>query len=85
MQNAPPQFVGMIGAALILMAYVAYQLRKMDSAGPTYNLLNAAGGAVLAYVALHPLQIGFAILESTWTVVSLFAFFRALRGAKPVQ
>ncbi len=79
MQNAPPQIVGFIGAILILVAYVAYQFRKMDSAGPTYNLLNAAGAGILAYVALHPLQIGFAILESTWTVVSLFAFVRAVR------
>jgi hypothetical protein len=78
--NSPLQIAGLIGALLILVAYVAYQFRRMDSAGIAYNLLNALGGAVLAYVAFHPLQIGFALLESTWTVVSLFALFRAVKA-----
>jgi hypothetical protein len=80
MQNAPLQIAGFIGAILILVAYVAYQFRKMDSAGAAYNLLNAVGAGILAYVALHPLQIGFAILETTWTLVSIFALMRALRA-----
>ena len=36
--------------------------------------------AVLAWIALRPLQVGFAIMEVTWTIVSLVALARVLRS-----
>ena len=50
----------------------------MDSLRVPYNLLNTAGGAILAYIALRPLQVGFAVMETTWTVVSVMALYRAV-------
>jgi hypothetical protein len=52
--------------------------RPMDSLRIPYNLLNTAGGAILAYIAIRPLQVGFAVMESTWTVVSVLALCRAI-------
>jgi len=43
---------------------------------PAYNILNAAGSAVLAYVAFKPFQIGFVILEVVWALVSIYALIR---------
>ena len=80
----PLQFLGFVGAMLILAAYVAHQLKRIDPAAPLYNLLNAVGAGILAYVAFHPFQIGFVVLEGTWTVVSLVALARSLsRNANP--
>jgi len=42
--------------------------------------LNAAGSAILAYIAFHPFQIGFVVLEITWAAISVYALVRA-RGA----
>ena len=72
------QVLSSIGALLILIAYIGHQMKWMDSGKPYYNLLNTLGGAVLAYVAIRPLQVGFVVLESTWTVISIYALYRAL-------
>ena len=74
------QLISFTGALLVLIGYVSHQIKRMDSRGAIYNLLNFAGGAMLFYAALRPFQIGFAIMEGTWTVVSLAALWRALRA-----
>jgi hypothetical protein len=45
----------------------------MNARMPAYKILNAAGSAVLAYVAFRPFQIGFVILEVVWALVSIYA------------
>lgn len=76
------QIVSLAGAAFILIGYIGHQFKWLDSNGVTYNLVNAAGAAMLAYVALHPFSAGFLILEGTWTVVSVYALGKALRGER---
>lgn len=73
------QLLSSLGAALILVAYIGHQVKWkwMDSLRVPYNLLNTIGGAILAYIAMRPLQVGFAVMESTWTVVSFLALYRA--------
>jgi hypothetical protein len=71
------QAASFAGALLILVAYAGHQMRWMDSRKAAYNLLNAFGSAILAYIAFHPFQIGFVVLEVTWTLISLWAMFRA--------
>jgi hypothetical protein len=72
------QILSSIGAVLILIAYIGHQMKWMDSEKPTYNLLNTVGAAILAYVAMRPLQVGFVVLEGTWTVISIYALYRTL-------
>ena len=72
------QILSFIAAMLILVAYIGHQARRVDSSRIPYNLANAAGGAVLAWAALHPLQWGFLVLEGTWCVVSIISLLRAL-------
>ena len=79
------QILSFIAAMVILFAYVGHQVKRVDSTRVFYNVCNAAGGAVLAWAALHPFQWGFFILESTWFVVSLLAFIRALRRVPSSQ
>jgi hypothetical protein len=70
------QVASFVGALLILVAYVGHQMRWMDARRAGYNILNALGSAVLAYIAFHPFQIGFVVLEVTWTVISVYALLR---------
>ncbi len=74
------QLLSFLGALLILVAYVGHQLGWMNSRAATYNILNAVGSAILCYIALHPFQIGFIVLESVWTVISLYALARPRRA-----
>lgn len=77
------QLASLLGAALILSAYIGHQLRWVDARRPFYNLANLVGAGILAWIALRPLQAGFAIMEVTWTAISLLGVVRALRGRAP--
>lgn len=70
------QVASFIGALLILIAYAGHQLRWMDARRAAYNVLNAVGSAILAYIAFHPFQIGFVMLETAWTLISVYVLLR---------
>jgi hypothetical protein len=70
------QLISFLGALLILVAYVGHQLGWVNARGAAYNIFNAAGSAILAWIAFHPFQVGFVVLEGVWTVVSIWALLR---------
>ena len=70
------QALSFAGALLILVAYVGHQMSWMDARKAAYNILNAIGSAILAYIAFHPFQLGFVVLEVTWVLISLYAMAR---------
>ena len=73
------QIASFAGAMMILTAYAGHQMKWMRAPSLAYNLLNAIGSAILAYIALRPFQLGFVVLEGTWAVVSLLALARSRR------
>lgn len=73
------QAVQLIGAVLILAAFVLAQQRRMATDSVAYLTLNAVGAALLAVVAVLDRDIGFTLLEATWTVVSTTGLVRCLR------
>ncbi len=70
------QLASFVGALLILVAYGGHQMGWMNSRSTLYNILNAIGSGILGYIALHPFQVGFVVLESAWTLISLYALAR---------
>ena len=70
------QLISFAGALLILIAYVGHQMGWVNARGAAYNILNAAGSAILAWIAFHPFQVGFVVLETVWTIISIWALFR---------
>jgi hypothetical protein len=75
------QVASFAGALLILVAYVGHQMNWIDARKAGYNILNAVGSAILAYIAFHPFQVGFVVLEVTWVLISVCALARP-RGAE---
>ena len=73
------QMASFVGALLILIGYAGQQFNWMNPRKFWYNALNGVGSAILAYIAFHPFQIGFVLLEVTWTIISIFALTRAWR------
>jgi hypothetical protein len=71
------QVASFIGALLILVAYGGAQFNWMSPRKSWYNILNAVGSSILAYIAFRPFQIGFALLEVIWTLISIYALVRA--------
>ncbi len=80
--SLPRQIASFVGALLILVAYVGHQMNWMDSRKAGYNILNAAGSAILAYIAFQPFQVGFVVLEVTWVLISLYALARHKQPAE---
>ena len=75
------QAVQMVGAVLVLVAFVLAQRHRLTTDSPTYLALNAIGTGILAVVAGVNRDIGFTLLEGTWAVVSAIGLARSLRPA----
>ena len=74
------QIASFAGALLILIAYAGHQMGWIDSRRASYNVLNAVGSGILAYIAFRPFQIGFVVLEFTWALISIYALVRPKHG-----
>ena len=73
------QVVQLIGAVLILAAFVLAQQRRLATDSVVYLALNAAGAGLLSVVAVLDKDIGFTLLETTWAVVSTAGLVRCFR------
>ena len=75
------QLASLVGAAMILAAYVAYQRGWLGREHRSYNALNFVGSAILAWVAIVDRRWGFIVLEGSWALLSLPALLRPPRPA----
>jgi len=74
----PHQWISLLAAMVVLIAYVANLIHWLDSDGAWYAAMNAGGSGVLTYLALEGSPAGIILMEGLWTVFSLYAFFRAI-------
>ena len=67
----PLQLISLVGAFLVLLAYLANSKDWLNPQDTTYNLLNLAGGLLLFWVALVDRRAGFMVLELTWALIAV--------------
>ena len=70
------QVVSIVGAILILAAFAAQQMKRLEAETKTYQILNLIGGFCLCVTAVAWRQYGFILLEGSWTVISAWGVWR---------
>lgn len=77
------QVIQILGALLILIAFVFVQVNRLRPSTWFYLWLNFVGSAVLAVDALIGGELGFLLLEGVWAAVSLWSIGVKARGGSP--
>lgn len=73
------QLIELLGAVLILSAFLLAQLGRLATASLTYMVLNFVGASILAFVAAFDGDTGFLLLEGAWAGVSAYGIARFVR------
>ena len=63
--------LSLCGAGVVLVAYAANQMGRMDSRRLPYLLLNLVGGGILTYFAVRAGDPGLMLMEGSWVAISL--------------
>lgn len=81
--NLVVQLASVVGAGLILGAYVSLQRGWWSATGRAYLWCNFLGAAILTAVAIWDRRFGFIVLEVVWAAVSLWSILRPRPDASP--
>lgn len=72
------QVVSIIGAFLVLIAFAAHQLERMDSQTVIYQLMNLSGGLILCVAAIQSRQAGLIVMEGAWVLISGYGLWKVM-------
>ena len=70
--------VGSAGAALIIVAYLLLQLRRIDADNAWYSTANAAGAALILFTLWYSFNLAAVIINTFWLTISLYGVGIAL-------
>lgn len=76
------QLVQMVGAVLVVSAYVAASKSRLRFDSIPFLAMNAVGAGILTVVAAVNRDYGFLLLEAVWTWVSTRGLRRAVKAAR---
>jgi hypothetical protein len=71
--------IGMLGAALIVIAYFLLQIGRLDSMSLSFSVVNGLGALGIIYSLLYEFNLSAFAIESFWLVISVYGIYRALR------
>lgn len=77
---------GACGALLIVLTYLLLQLDRIDPKSLSYSALNAIGALLILISLWHDFNLGAALVEGFWLLVSGIGLIRyARRGSSSGQ
>ena len=68
-------FLGNVGAALIIIMYLLLQMKRIGSDSYSYSLLNAVGAGLIILSLLAEFNLSAFIIEFFWLMVSLYGIY----------
>lgn len=69
-------FAGLIGVAMVLVAYLLVQTRTMDARQPLYLVINAAGAILVLVSLLYAFNLSAFVIQCAWIAISLYGIVR---------
>jgi hypothetical protein len=72
--------IGMVGTALVVMAYFLLQLEKVSSRSFAYNLMNLLGAVLLLISLCFTFNFASFVIELFWIGASLIGMWKLYRG-----
>lgn len=75
--------IGLIGVALILVAYFLLQIRKLDQKGVPYSILNLLGAIFILISLIFDWNLPAFVIEVCWLLISAYGIYRATRRTEP--
>jgi len=72
-------WIGFIGVAILLLAFLLNLLKKISSNSLPYIIMNIVGAGLACLASWLIDYIPFVVLEATWTIVSIFALVNYVR------
>ena len=71
--------VGTAGTLMVVLAYLATQMRRMDATGIVFPAANLVGSLLIAISLWVNFNLASALMEAFWIGISLFGIGRWLR------
>jgi len=74
-------FIGNVGVALIIGAYLLLQLEKINSNNILYSIANTVGAIFVIISLSKNFNLSAFIIESFWLLISLVGIYKGIKTA----
>lgn len=74
--------VGMVGAVLVLGAYMMLQMERLASSSFIYSVLNFVGGLMIMFSLANAWNFSAVFIEIAWIAISLYGIYRCFKKKK---
>ncbi len=78
-------FVGNIGVAVVILAYLALQLERLDSRSVLYSTLNGIGAALVTLSLMFEFNLSAFVVEVFWFLISVYGIVRQLKAKNALR
>lgn len=69
-------YIGILGASAILLAYFLLQVNKMSSEGLLYSLVNCVGALFILYSLFYAWNLTAVFIEIIWLGISIYGLVK---------
>lgn len=71
--------IGLLGTALLLIAYFLLQSGRVQSKALSFSLMNLLGALMILFSLLFSWNLPAAVIEVAWALISLFGIWKVWR------
>ena len=74
------EVVGLVGVALVLLAYFGLQSGKLRGDGIPFQLANILGAGGIAVSLVYDFNLSAMVIELCWIAISIYGLVRGIRA-----